>query len=59
MRELSLNEVESVNGGIFINPGTVILVVRLAQLATKVAKSRSVQTGAATAGGILVGWFVE
>lgn len=33
MKELSVQEVQEVNGGIFINPWTVMIAVRCAQIA--------------------------
>jgi hypothetical protein len=50
MKELNIQEVEAVNGGIFINPWTVIIAVRCAQIAAPY-----VQAGAIAAVGVVCG----
>lgn len=55
MRELNVNEVEDVNGGV---PLPVVLVaVRLGQLAVRAAKNKKVQDTVGIAVGAVAGWF--
>lgn len=42
MKELNINEVEEVNGGIFINPWTVMIAVRVAQIAAPYAAQAAI-----------------
>ncbi|GLX81705.1 class IIb bacteriocin, lactobin A/cerein 7B family [Thalassotalea eurytherma] len=58
MRELSINEVKEVNGGV-LPVAAVILIVRAGQLATKVAKNKKVQEAAGIAIGAVASWFVQ
>mgnify|MGYP000288916176 CR=1 FL=1 len=57
MRELNVNEIQEVNGGL-LPVGAAIVIVRVGQVAAKVAKNKKVQEAAGIAVGTVVGWFV-
>lgn len=58
MRELSINEVQEVNGGA-LPVGTAILVVRAGQMAVKAAKNKKVREAVGVAVGAVAAWFAN
>jgi len=52
MQELNNNEVETVSGGVFVNPWTVMIAVRAAQIAAPYVAAGAVGA-VGTIGGIL------
>ena len=58
MRELNVNEIEDVNGGIIINPITVMIAVRVGGMAVKAAKSKQFRQAVGVAVGTVAGWFL-
>ncbi|WP_286269689.1 hypothetical protein [Thalassotalea hakodatensis] len=49
MRELNVNETENVNGGVFINPLTIALGIRVAKIAAPHLKRAGIAIGSAIA----------